>query len=158
MCLLRAVSQFKPPLSDLKLIYIQYIRSLLEQSCVVWHSSLTQENKDDIERVQKNSMRVILRQSYTTYKNALNILDLETLEERREKFSLKFALKCLKCSHTENLFEHKEKHHEMKLRHSEQFEVTHVKTQRYKNSAVPYMQKLLNKHYQQKEELESSKG
>ena len=77
MCLLRAVSQFKPPLSDLKLIYIQYIISLLEQSCVVWHSSLTQENKDDIERVQKNSMRVILRQSYTTYKNALNILDLE---------------------------------------------------------------------------------
>ena len=72
--------------------------------------------------------------------------------------SLEFAIKFLKCSHTENLFEHKEKHHEMKLRHSEHFEVTHVKTQRYKNSAVPYMQKLLNKHYQERKERECSKG
>ena len=36
MCLLRAVSNFSPPKLDLRIIYIQYIRSLLEQSCVVW--------------------------------------------------------------------------------------------------------------------------
>ena len=116
------------------------------------------ENKKDIERIQKVAFKIILKGNCRTYQHALNILQLETLEERREKLSLKFALKCLKCSHTEIFFEHKKKHHEMKLRHSEQFEVTHVKTQRYTNSAVPYMQKLLNKHYQQKEELESSKG
>ena len=54
MCLLRAVSSFSPPKSDLKIIYIQYIRSYLEQSCVVWHSSLTLEDRENIERVQKN--------------------------------------------------------------------------------------------------------
>ena len=35
MCLLRALSNFSPPLSYLRTIYIQYIRSILEQSCVV---------------------------------------------------------------------------------------------------------------------------
>ena len=59
MCLLRAVSSFNRPCSDLKLIYIQYIRSPIEQSCVLWHASLTNEDRDNIERVQKNALRTI---------------------------------------------------------------------------------------------------
>ena len=35
MCLLRKVASFKPPRKDLRIIYIQYVRSILEQSCVV---------------------------------------------------------------------------------------------------------------------------
>ena len=44
MELLRKVASFKPPIDDLKNIYMLYIRSILEQSCVVWHNSLTEEN------------------------------------------------------------------------------------------------------------------
>ena len=61
MCLLRKVASFKPPRKDLKLIYIQYVHSILEQSCVVWHSSLTAENRQDIERVHKKTLRIILK-------------------------------------------------------------------------------------------------
>ena len=61
MCLLRAVSNFSPPKLDLRIIDIQYIRSLLEQSCVVWHFILTQEDQDNIERVNKNALRTILK-------------------------------------------------------------------------------------------------
>ena len=93
MCLLRAVSIFDPPLQDLKKIYIQYIRSILEQSCVVWHSSLTQEDTENIERVQKNALSVILRSNYRDYENALEKLNLESLKERREKLCLSFAKK-----------------------------------------------------------------
>ena len=96
MCLLRKVASFKPSRNDLKLIYIQYVRSILEQSCVVWHSSLTQENSTNIERVQKNSLRIILKHEYIDYEQALEKLNLETLKERRETLSLKFAKKCLK--------------------------------------------------------------
>ena len=88
MCLLRAVSSFNPPSSDLKLIYIQYIRSLLEQSCVLWHASLTSEDRDNIERVQKNAMRIILGENYTPYDDALETLMLAKLSDRREKLSL----------------------------------------------------------------------
>ena len=93
MCLLQKVASFKPPRKDLKLIYIQYVRSILEQSCVVWHSSLTAENREDIEIVQKNALRNILKNDYTHYEKALKIIHLDSLEERRKTLSLKFAKK-----------------------------------------------------------------
>ena len=62
MCLLRAVLKCNPPISDLRSIYIQYIRSIIEQSCILWHSSLTQKNIEDIERLQKNAFRTILKE------------------------------------------------------------------------------------------------
>ena len=46
---------------DLVHIYILYIRSILEQSSQVWHSALTLENFHDLERVQKNALRIILQ-------------------------------------------------------------------------------------------------
>ena len=42
--LLRKVASFTNSIEDKKSIYILYIRSILEQSSVVWHSSLTEEN------------------------------------------------------------------------------------------------------------------
>ena len=39
---------------------IQYNKSFLEQSCVVWHSFLTEENELDLERVQKAAIRLTL--------------------------------------------------------------------------------------------------
>ena len=45
-------------------IYILYIRSILEQSCQVWHYSITEEEKSDLERVQKIAYRIILGDSY----------------------------------------------------------------------------------------------
>ena len=84
MCMLRKVASFKPSRQDLRLIYIHYIQSILEQSCVVWHSSLTLENSLDIERIQKNSLRIILQNKYNNYEEALEKLNLETLEQRRK--------------------------------------------------------------------------
>ena len=94
MELLRRVASFGPDVHDLKTIYVLFIRSQLEQSAVVWHSSLTEHNKSDLERVQKSALKVILGSKYMFYQKALDILDLETLEERREHLFLKFAQKC----------------------------------------------------------------
>ena len=152
MCLLRAVSNFNPPKNDLKIIYIQYVRSLLEQSCVLWHGSLTEEDRDNIERVQKNALRVILKDSFVNYEHALEKLDLETLEARREKLSLRFALKCQNSSHGKDLFKHKTKPHNMKIRNTEKYEVNQFNTLKYENSAIPYMQRSLNKHHKEKHE------
>ena len=52
MELLRKMSSFGATLSELKNIYILYIRSLLEQSCTMWNSGLTQEDSENLERVQ----------------------------------------------------------------------------------------------------------
>ena len=35
-----------------------------------------------VERVQKVALKIILKENYQTYENALNVLDLETLKDR----------------------------------------------------------------------------
>ena len=54
--------QFGASHQDFKDIYIIFIRSVLYQSATVWHSSLTDQNKSDLERVQKASVKVILKE------------------------------------------------------------------------------------------------
>ena len=77
--LLHKISDFDASLNDMKDIFVLFIRSILEQSSPVWHSSLTQENIDDLEFVQQSALRIILNDMYKTYKNALNILEMYSL-------------------------------------------------------------------------------
>ena len=70
----------------LKEVYILFVRSILEQSAVVWHSSLTEEESDNLERVQKTAIKIILKNNYKGYENGLQKVGLETLTDRREKF------------------------------------------------------------------------
>ena len=59
MELLRKVASFGTNHEELTNIYILFVRSLLEHSATVWHSSLTEDNKNDLERVQKTALKVI---------------------------------------------------------------------------------------------------
>ena len=104
MRLLHIVIEYSSPISDLLKVYTSYIRSLCEQSAVVWHSGLTQENEDDIERVQKTALKIIFGQKYVNYENALQLSNLTSLKERREKLCLNFAKSCLKNDMTKDLF------------------------------------------------------
>ena len=119
MGLLRKVSTFKPPLKELRLINIQYVRNILEQSCVVWNSILTMEQCENIERIQKNACRIILKNEYQCYKTALLKSNLKTLEERRVQLCLKFALKGRNNPQIEELFQPKKKTHTMEFRNTE---------------------------------------
>ena len=131
-------------MADLINIYILYIRSILEQSCIVWHSMLTKENVDDLERVQKAALKIILGTKFINYENALLRTNLETLEKRRESLCLKFAKKCTQNEKTFNMFPINKIYHSMKLRNQEKYVVKFANTDRLKNSAIPYMQRLLN--------------
>ena len=48
MELLRKLSGFGAPISDLKNIYVTFVRTQCEQSSCVWHSGLTHENLEDL--------------------------------------------------------------------------------------------------------------
>ena len=151
MELLRRLSAFNIGTDDMKTIYILFVRSQLEQSAVVWHSLLTEENRADLERVQKSALRIILGSQYKGYKNALEKLDLPTLEERRKALCLKFALNCINNEKSMTKFELNEKAHEMKTRNSEFIKVQFAKTERLKNSPIIYMQKLVNEYMKTKQ-------
>ena len=116
MELMRRISNFGASWDDLKNIYILYIRSLLEQSCTVWHSGLSQENIQDLERVQKSAMKLIMKESFRSYEHALNILELESLQDRRELLCLNFAKKCLNNEKMKDLLPKIQKIHPMVTR------------------------------------------
>ena len=145
MQFLHRAAKFTNNIRDLKKIYMLQIRSKLEQSAVVWHSSLTKKNISDLERVQKSDLRLILKENYIDYKNALNVMKLDTLEVRREKLCLKFAKACLKNDKLFNMFPKSTKSHSMNMRENKMFEVKKARTERLHRSAVVTMQRLLNK-------------
>ena len=129
---------------------LQQKSSLLEQSAVVCSSSLTQENKDDLERTQKSFAKLVLKNEYkveceNSYEHALLKLNLQKLEQRREELCLNFAKNCIKNEKLDDLFPEKIKIHSMETRHSEKFDVLYANTERMKNSSIVYMQNLLNK-------------
>ena len=143
MIMLHRLIQFNPPQSDLVTIYKLYIRSILEQSCHVWHYSLTQEDVTDLERVQKVACKVILQENYESYDQALDLLDLETLFNRREKLLLKFGKKCASHPRTSDMFP-LSKQCEYPLRKKEKYVVQKTRTSRLLHSTIPQLQRALN--------------
>ena len=116
MQLLNRAAKFTTKTNDLKSIYLTFVRSILEQSAVVWHSGLSKKNRKDLERVQKTGLKIILGNKFTTYKNGLKMLNLDTLDERRRKMCLKFAQNCLKNEKVKSMFPLKFSKHKIELR------------------------------------------
>ena len=110
----------------------------------MWHSSLTEENSSDLERVQKSAVKVILQEQYIGYQNGLARLELENLNQRRENLCLEFARKCTKHEKLKHMFPRNKKEHQMDTRYTEVYKVQHANTSRLQNSAIIYMQRLLN--------------
>ena len=116
----------------------------MEQCAPIWHNSLTQENIEDIERVQKNAFRIILKK-YINYEEALETLRIDSLLTRRDKLSLNFALNCKNNEKTKDLFPTNKKTHMMKTRNPAKIQITHATRERTNKSGIPYLQNLINK-------------
>ena len=147
MLLLKKIISFGATREEMVHIWIVYCRSLLEQSAVVWSSSLTQENIDDLERTQKSFAKLILKNEFRSdyeesYENALMKLNLQSLEQRREELCLNFAKNCIKNEKLTDLFPENEKQYD--LRNTEKYKVLHANTERLRKSSVIHMQNLLN--------------
>ena len=152
--ILQKLFEFAVPQQDLITIYKLFIRSILEQSCVVWSSSITQEEQNNLERVQKVSLRIILKENYIDYTSALKRTNLETLINRREKICLNFAKSCIKNEKTKSMFPLNEVEHIMETRDRQKYFVQPARTDRLAKSSLPYLQRLLNKHLAEKRDGE----
>ena len=75
----------------------------------------------------------------------LKYLRMDKLEKRREILCLKFAEKFTTNEKVSQFFPKRKSHHKMKKRKTEKYMKNKARTKRYQNSAIPYMQKLLNK-------------
>ena len=59
---------------------------------------------NDLERVQKSAIKVILQEKIKGYQNGLAMLDLEDFKTRREYLCLEFAKKCVKSKQLCQMF------------------------------------------------------
>ena len=128
---------------DLLDIYTKQVRSVLELAVPAWHNRLTQTESQDIERVQKNALHIVLDSDYLSYKNALNTVKLETLEQRRVKLSLKFARKAEKHPKFSKWFNLNEVN--VNTRQSKpKYQEVKARLNRFKQSPIAYLTRLLN--------------
>ena len=128
-------------------LYFSRIRCKLEQSAAVWSSSLTLKNVNDLERVQKSAVRIINGKPYESYSATLKDLGILRLSERRDLICLKFAKNSLRLENFKKLFPRQRNSHDMKTRQKEIYQVSKYFGKRFEISAIPSMQRLLNKEY-----------
>ena len=112
----------------------------LNQNC-----SLTKKQSADIERVQKVAFSINLRgiteESQYSHDMALVILGPEPLSIRGDKLCMNFAKMTLKSRHSDMF---KMKNDLYNTRHKSRFETTYCNTNRYYNSSLNYLTRLLN--------------
>ena len=154
MGMLHKFSKFTKNKSHLMHLFKTQVRGCLEYCSTVWHSGLSDSDCKDIERVQRAAMRVIMGNKYQGYEEALKYMKLDSLKQRREKMALQFAKKSLKQESFSKLFPLNTSKHIMQKRSPEKYVVNYTNSERYKRSAVPYLQRLLNMDYsKQKKDL-----
>jgi hypothetical protein len=144
MQLLRKVWSFGSSCEEMVNLWKTYCLSILEQSCAVWTNGLTAENEQDLERTQKTFCKLVLGNSYKSYYEALKTLNLETLKTRRQTLTLKFAKQSLADGKLREFFSLRKKKHMMNTRKHEKYKVFKANTERYRNSPIISMQRLLN--------------
>ena len=140
--MLRRLKQLGASTAELLDVYNKQVRSVLEFGAVVWTAGLTEENRKQIERVQKSAFAIILGRNYQSYENALEILRMETLAKRRESLALKFAKKTAKHDKHKRWFELSETTNTRSINTT--YKPAQARTARFMKSAIPYLTSLLN--------------
>ena len=132
---------------DLVDIYIKQIQSVLELAAR--QGGISQAEKQDLERIQKCAYHIIPGTEYQSYRSAIQTLNLETLEARRIKLTVKFGLKSEKNTNFQKWFRPTTKLYNTRL---EQLRYRTVKAMhtRFSNSPLSYLTNLLNKYYVKK--------
>ena len=138
--ILRVLCRFGAGVDELKQIYISLVRSTLEYACVVWQGGLTEKNKLGIERIQKRALRIIYPS--LSYEKSLSLLNLDTLETRRQKICTKFAGDIVKPDHKLHYHIPPISRHGYQTRNKNRVNFK-LRTERKKSSPIVYSIRLL---------------
>ena len=93
MWLLRRMKLLKLEPETILDFYLKEIRSITEQGVAVWNSGLTKGQINDLEKIQKVALKIILADHYTSYEFACTLFNIQNLSERRNTLSINFAVK-----------------------------------------------------------------
>ena len=136
-------------LNDLVDVYFKQIRSILELAVPAWEPGLTQLESNQIERVQKTALYVILGNNYGSYRTALDTMKCETLSDRRQDLCMNFSKKAYNHPRFSNWFSLKTTETSPPNTRSDKrltmvVYPVNTRTVRYAKSPIPYLTDLLN--------------
>ena len=125
--ILRVLRRSGIPPADLLTVYIALIRSILEYSCEVWHSSISCYLSDKLEKIQKRALRIT------------------KLETRREDLCLKTLTKITRGGPlTQYVTQTRSNEHNYFIRSLNNLSTYKCRTDRFKNSFFPNTIKIAN--------------
>ena len=165
---LSKMKSFGATRDDLVKIWTTILRPCAEYASPVWHPGLTLSYSQNLEKLQKTALAIILGRCYinykpfyridshlATYEDALKTLSLETMKQRREDLITKFAKDILKSSVHRTMLPEEKPGVNTRQRlllpgnptaHKKNIVLKDSKpgTSRFENSPIPYMIKTIN--------------
>ena len=122
-------------------VYKTMLRPIVEYSAVVYNFITTQEQEDDLERVQTRALKDIYGHVYSR-KTLMKMSGLETLKERRDKASLKFVQKLANNPRFGGWFP--QKRSSSRQLNTQEYVEYPARTDRRRNSPLYHYRRLLN--------------
>ena len=129
-------------------IYNCVLRSAVEYCSAVYHSMIPGILAEKLEKIQRQALKIIYGWDEDIGR-IMEVKGIETLEERREKKVLSFALKNEEKERFGKKWFKKslETHREVREGTRSKYRMPLCRTERMKNNPVTYMTKILNEHY-----------
>lgn len=93
MYVIRWLVEFGIARDEMLNVYKQKVRSITEYPSICWLNAISVKEKLMLERTQKVAFHLILGKDYISYENALEVLNMTSLSQRREYLFNKFATK-----------------------------------------------------------------
>ena len=84
--------------------YLKEIRPLVEFGVKIWKSRLTKGQVNDLEKVQKVALKIILHHNYTSYEVACTLMNISPLEYRRTDLCTNYAVKLYRSPKSSEYF------------------------------------------------------
>ena len=139
--ILRVLRRGGVEINDLITTYTALIRSLLEYCCVVWHHALPSYLSQELERVQKRALNP------NPYSEALQLLNLRTLDKRRNELCVKTLEKISRggplVKHLPMTSQHM---HHYQTRGAYKYVLPKCRTERLRRSFFPSTSLAVNNH------------
>ena len=141
---IKRLLQFGVQVEDLIAVYVRQIRSVCEFAVQYWGPMITQGEVRRLEKIQRTVLHVILGNNYTSYREALLKVNLETLEERRKNLCIKFAVKTSEQQKFRHWFERNSEKCNNTRSVMDPWKLPKIRTDRFKKSPIPYYTRMLN--------------
>ena len=140
--LIRHLKKAGVPDRDLIKIYIAIVRSVIEYAVPAYHSLLTSNQADELERLQRTILKIIYGWNIS-YTDALVKSGLSTLEERRASLMEKFARKLEANKRYEDWIP-KHSDYSYPIRRKLIYQEERARTEKMRNSPLFAIRKILN--------------